>query len=158
MRVTTNRMNWKSIAPSFVLLTLAAQCFTASAVCLERQTGISGYRLPLAAEVIGTPTIVVGRVLSETPLHEDTTDPDGYTAYNLQIRVLNRLKGNSPDLIVIRNENTSARYAMSVGEVHLLFVSAHDRVLWVNSCGNSSPMPAAEQLVQQVQAQLRSSK
>jgi hypothetical protein len=136
----------------------ALQCAASGAVCLDPKTGISGYKLPLNAEVRDTPVIVIGRILSETPLREDPTDPDGFTAYKTKIKVLNRLKGSAPSVIVIRNENTSARYAMSVDEEHLLFISSHDQELRINTCGNSSPKRDADRLEEQIKAQLRSSK
>jgi hypothetical protein len=116
---------------------------------------VSGYKIPLASEVRAADGIVIGRVLSEQGLSEDPTDPDGYTAFNVVIRVVARLKGNLPDVIVIRNENTSARYPMSIGEEHLLFVSKNGQGLWVNSCGNSSAMPDGKQQVGKIRVQLR---
>jgi hypothetical protein len=91
-------------------------------------------------------------------LHEDPSDPDGITASAVEIKQITRLKGNMPKVFVIRNENTSARYSMSIGEEHLLFVSRSGRDLWVNSCGNSSAMPEGKALIKQIRMQLRTSK
>jgi hypothetical protein len=115
---------------------------------------VSGYKPPLALEVRVADGVVIGRMLSEQGLREDPTDPGGYTAFNVAVSVVTRLKGNSPNVIVIRNENTSARYPMSIGEELLLFVSKNGRGLWVNSCGNSSAMPEAKQQLVKIRAQL----
>lgn len=151
----SNSMNLKTLIASLVLLGQAFLACTASAVCLDPTTFVSGYRVPLASEVRAASGIVIGRVLSEKGLREDPTDPDGYTAYHVTVRVISRLKGNLPNVIVIRNENTSARYPMSIGEEHLLFVSKDAQELWVNSCGNSSAMPEGRQLVKQIRVELQ---
>ena len=148
-------MNLKTITARLVLLALALHFCTARAVCLDPKTFISGYKVPLDSEVRTADAIVVARVLSEQGLNEDPTDPDGYTAYNLTIRVLTSLKGKVPTIVVIKNENTSARYPMSVGEEHILFVSRNGNELWINSCGNSAAMPKGKQLVKQIQAKLQ---
>lgn len=148
-------MNSKTITARLVLLALAFQLSTAGAVCLDPKTFISGYKIPLDLEVRTTEAIVVGRVLSEKGLKEDPTDPEGYTAYNMTVRVVANLKGNVPKVIVIRNENTSARYPMSIGEEHLLFVTRHEHELWVNSCGNSAPMPEGKPLLKQIRTNLQ---
>jgi len=148
-------MNFKTIATASILLGQAFFLCSADAVCLDPTTFVSGYKIPLASEVRAADGIVIGRVLSEQGLREDPADSDGYTAYNVTVRVITRLKGNLPSVIVIRNENTSARYPMSIGEEHLLFVSKDDEGLSVNSCGNSSLMPEGAQQVQTIRAQLQ---
>jgi len=148
-------MNFKTIATASILLGQAFFLCSADAVCLDPTTFVSGYKIPLASEVRAADGIVIGRVLSEQGLREDPADSDGYTAYNVTVRVITRLKGNLPSVIVIRNENTSARYPMSIGEEHLLFVSKDDEGLSVNSCGNSSLMPEGKQQVQTIRAQLQ---
>lgn len=99
--------------------------------------------------------IVIGRVLSEDRLQEDAADPDGVTASNVTIKVLKKLKGTLSGIIVVRNENTSSRYPMSVGEEHILFVSRTNRTTWIDSCGNSEVMPDGKQVVKEVRTQLR---
>jgi hypothetical protein len=151
-------MNLKTITASLVLLGQTAFPCKAGAACLDPKTFVSGYKEPIAEEVRTADAIVIGRVLSKQGLQEDPTDPDGYTAYKVKIEVITRLKGNLPKVFVIRDENTSARYGMSTGEEHLLFVSGSSEDLWVNSCGNSSVMPKGKLLVEQIQTQLRSLK
>lgn len=148
-------MNVKKIATGLVLLTLSSPIRMAGAACLDPKTLLSGYKVPLALEVRTTEAIVVGRVLSEQGLQEDPTDPDGYTAYDVTIKVLASLKGTLPSVIVIRNDNTSARYPMSVGEEHVMFVSRDGHTLWVNSCGNSAAMPEGKKMVTRIQTELR---
>jgi hypothetical protein len=147
-------MNLKTIITSLILLGQALFLCKANAVCLDPKTFVSGYKVPVASEVRTADAIVIGRALSEQGLQEDPTDPESYTAYNVKVKVIARLKGDLPTMVVIRNENTSARYPMSIGEEHLLFISRDGLKLWINSCGNSSPMPEGKQLAEQIQAQL----
>jgi hypothetical protein len=148
-------MNLKTITAGSVLLALASHVCTASAVCLDPKTFTSAYKVPLGLEVRTAEGIVIGRVLSERGLQEDPADPDGITAYNTTIGVLSSLKGDWPNVIVIRNENTSSRYPMSVGEEHVLFVSRIGSELFVDSCGNSAAMPDGTQLVNRIQTELQ---
>lgn len=153
--MSSDIMNLKTLVTRLVLLGQAFLVCTAGAVCLGPATSVSGYKVPLASEVRTADGILVGRVLSEKGLSEDPTDPDGFTAYDVTVRVINRLKGNLPNVIVIRNENTSARYPMSIGEEHLLFVSQDGKELRVNSCGNSSAMPEGGRLVKPIRVELQ---
>jgi hypothetical protein len=148
----------KTASASLVLLGQAFLLCTASAACLDPKTYVSAYKVPLASEIRTASAIVIGRVLSEEGLREDPMDPDGYTAFNVKVKVITRLKGRLPRVVVIRNENTSARYPMSSGEEHLLFVSREGQKLWVSSCGNSSLMPEGRPLVEQIQARMQRSK
>lgn len=147
-------MNLKPVFAGPLLLALMANP-PANAVCIHPETGISGYKLPLATEVRTADAIVIGRVLSEQPLQEDADDPDGVTASNVTIKILKKLKGNLPSVFVVRNENTSSRYPMSVGEEHILFISRADHETWINSCGNSEAMPYGERVAKEVGTQLR---
>lgn len=121
---------------------------------MNPETRVSGYTVPLALETREAEAIVIGRVVSEQQLQEDPSDPDGVTAYNVSVQVLIRLKGNLPNVFVIRNENTSSRYPIGVGEEHVLLVSRSGQALWINGCGNSSAMPEGKQLLKQIEAQL----
>ena len=147
-------LRFKRLVP----MALTAHFCVAGAVCLDPATHLSGYKLPLGSEVRTAEAILIGRALSEQGLREDPSDPTGVTAHNVTIEVLATLKGNPRNLIVIRNENTSSRYPMSVGEEHVLFISRDAHGLQVDSCGNSGPMPAARQLVKEIETELKSSK
>jgi hypothetical protein len=151
-------MNLKAVWAGSLLLLLAAHLPAADAVCFYPGTDRSGYKIPLKTEVRSAEAIVIGRVVSEQRLQEDADDPDGVTASNVTIKVLKKLKGTLSDVIVVRNENTSSRYPMSVGEKHVLFASRTNREIWIDSCGNSEVMPDGEQVVKQVRTQLRASK
>lgn len=135
---------------------LASQLGVADAICLDPKTGISGYKTPLDVEIGTANAIIVGRVLQEKGLKEDAADPDGVTAYIVTIKVQSPLKGNLPNMVTIRTENTSARYGMSVGEEHVLFVSrGRDGNLWVDSCGNSAIASTSQDLVKHIKFELR---
>jgi hypothetical protein len=151
-------MNLKTVSAGFLLLVLASPLPAAYAACFYPETDKSGYKVLLATEVRIAEAIVIGRVLSEQQLQEDADDPDGVTASNFSIKVLVKLKGSLPGVIVVRNENTSSRYPMSVGEKHILFVSRKNGEMWIDSCGNSEVLPQGAQVVKDVQQQLRALK
>ena len=151
-------MNLKIVSAGWLLPVLAAQLPPAYAVCFYPGTDRSGYKIPLETDIRTVEAIVTGRVLSEDRLQEDADDPDGVTASNVTIKVLKKLKGNLSGVIVVRNENTSSRYPMSIGEEHILFVSRTNRRMWIDSCGNSKVMPDGQQVVKEVRTQLRSLK
>lgn len=128
----------------------------AHALCLDPKSGISGYNVPLRSEIQAADAIVVGRVLVENELKEDRSDPEGVTAYNVTIKVLATLKGRLPNVFSVRNENTSARYAMAVGEEHVLFISqGRNGQLWIDSCGSSAITSKGNSLVKQIEAELQ---
>lgn len=139
-----------SFAARWLAVVLAAQLGPAHAVCLDPETGRSGYRTPLDVEARRADAIVVGRVLAEQDLQEDPGDPDGVTARVSTIEVLDSLKARVPRRLVLRNENTSSRYAMGVGETHLLFLSRGGGELRVDSCGNSAILAGDRRVVMQV--------
>jgi hypothetical protein len=151
-------MNLKTVFAGSLLLALTAKFAPANAVCLHPETGKSGYKVPLKTQVRNAEAVVIGRVLSEQRLQEDIDDPEGVTASNVTIKVLKKLKGNLPSVFVVRNENTSSRYPMSVGEEHILFVSRTNHGMWIDSCGNSKAMPHGKQVVKEVRTQLRALK
>ncbi len=148
-------MTLKIGATASLLVILGTHISAVYGVCLDPETYKSGYKIPLKTEVVTAKSIVIGRVLSAHLLQEDADDPDGITASNVTIKVLTKLKGTLPNVIVVRNENTSSRYPMSVGEEHILFVSRTNREMWIDSCGNSDVMPNGEQVVRKIRAQLR---
>jgi hypothetical protein len=74
------------------------------------------------------------------------------------IKILKNLKGSLPSVIVVRNENTSSRYPMSVGEEHILFVSRTDHEMRIDSCGNSEAGRGGEHVAKEVRPQLRALK
>jgi len=150
------RNSLKTIALGSVLLGQAFLPDTGGAACLDPKTFVSGYTVPLSSEIRTADAIVIGRVLAEQGLREDPADPDADKAFNVKVQVITRLKGRLPRVVVIRNDNTSARYPMSVGEEHLLFVSRDRQGLWINSCGNSSAMPEGKKFIGQIRAQLQS--
>lgn len=141
-------MNLTTVSATSLLLVLATHLPLAYAVCLDpKKTGISGYKVPLETEVRMAEAIVVGRVLPEQRLQDDADDPDGATVFSMTIKVLEKLKGSPPDMIVVRNENSSSLYPMFVGEEHILFVSRTNHQTWIDACGNSEPMPRGRQVV-----------
>lgn len=147
----------KSTAHLFLpILAAVMHVGAAHALCLDPKSGISGYKLPLQSEIQSADAIVVGRVLAENGMQEDRNDPDGVTAYDVTIKVQAILKGKLPNVFSVWNENTSARYPMSVGEEHVLFISqGRDGQFFVDSCGNSSLTSKRNDFVKQIRAELK---
>jgi hypothetical protein len=151
-------MNLKTFSSASLLLLLYQHFSSASAVCIYPGSDKSGYKVPLETEVRSAEAIIIGRVLAERQLRDDADDPDGVTASNVTIKVMKKLKGNLPSVIVVRNENTSSRYPMSVGEEQILFLSRTNGETSIDSCGNSAAMPHGDQLVKKIRTQLRALK
>jgi hypothetical protein len=145
-------MNVRRHLVFLVVLTAAA---SASAVCFDPKTLISGYRVPLTEEVDSAEIIVIGKVIGEKALSEDMEDPEGITAYLWTIELRRKLKGHSPRVFTVRVENDSSRYPMSSREEHLLFLIREGEYFYVDGCGNSSPLPAGNDTLRQVEAKLR---
>jgi hypothetical protein len=137
----------------FLLLVLAMTA-RAEAVCLDPQSGISGYRVPLAEEVKSTNYVLLAKVSGVMARQDDKSDPTGVTEYIYSIQVRRWIKGKMPKNLLIRATNDSSRYPMEQGEVHLLFVSRMANGYSVDSCGNSSPLPEGIAMVNQVEAEL----
>ena len=146
----------KSISPLLALALLASAILSspAGAVCLDPKTMVSGYRVPLTSEIRSSQAIAIGKVIETSPLQEDRDDPDAVTAYLHTIRVLRQLKGRLPAVISVRVDNDSSRYAMSVGEEHLLFFTLSGSTLSVDSCGNSWQLPQGADVLRQVESLL----
>ena len=76
-----------------------------------------------------------GKVLSEKRAPESATE-DEATLYTVQ--VLQRFKGAPERTLVIRSENNSARFPMTVGEKYLIFAGKDQNGLFIDNCGNSN--------------------
>ena len=129
----------------------------ARALCLDPKTQESGYHKPLDDEAHESPLILIGTVIHSQLLQEDASDPQGITGQVYSVRVQRRLKGHAASVIKIRMENNSSRYAMDTGEQHLLFLTRDAHYYFADSCGNSSLMPGAAGVVEQVEKMLRES-
>ena len=140
-----------------MLALMTALTQSTHAVCLDPVTFDSGYHVPLNEEIQSIRQIAIGEVIKSRYLQEDSTDPDGITAYIYTVRVLRLLKGQLPEVIELRDENDSGRYMMEVGERHLLFLSREGQYFKVNSCGNSSPLILANDVLKQVESILANS-
>jgi hypothetical protein len=123
------------------------------AVCIDSQTGISGYQIPLDEEINAAPKIAIVQVLKEKALSEDVSDPIGVTAYLYTARVLRQLKGAPLKVMKLYSENTSGGYPMDVGEKYLLFIS-EDEHLWIDNCGHSAPLWQSSATLRQVEKKL----
>lgn len=99
-------------------------------------------RAPTHAREAATATgVLLVRVLSATPLHEDADDPDGISAIRYRVARLRLLGGRAPATFDLTSENTSARFPMEVGGRYLLYLQ-RDRAgrYCVDACGNSRPL------------------
>lgn len=139
------------------LITLMALAFAhpASSACLDPNTLVSGYHVPLTEEVSSTQFIVIGKVVDAKTLQEDASDPEGVTAHLWRVKLRRQLKGHSPQNITIRIDNDSGRYLMAAGEKHLLFLTKGEGFFSVDSCGNSTSLPKGRTTLHRVEAELK---
>ena len=124
-----------------IILVLAMLPATSMAIC-------SAGHPTVEQEVGSAEGIIVGKVVREKPLQEDQEDPMGVTAYVYSIDVIKTVRGDVSGAIIIRNDNTSSRFPLVLGAQYLLFLhkdSGGD--FWVNSCGNSGPLPKRKGLL-----------
>ncbi|MBH0180677.1 MAG: hypothetical protein HP490_03105 [Nitrospira sp.] len=137
-----------------LLIILASANSTAYAVCLAPETLLSDYQAPLNKEIQLAEVIAIGTVTKKQSLHENSSDPEGITAYIYTVQIFRQLKGRVPQIIDLRTENDSGRYSVEVGERHLLFLSKEGQHFVADSCGNSSALPAGDAVVKKVEATL----
>ncbi|PXX37896.1 hypothetical protein DFR42_11455 [Undibacterium pigrum] len=108
----------------------------ASAACSEYPT--------VKAEILRGPLVLQGRAIKEKVLQEDADDPYGVTATEFTIQVEAWFKGRSKrNRLIIRDENTSSRFAMDLHKSYLLFMQPDPQYpgqYYVDSCGNSNLM------------------
>lgn len=134
------------------LIILTAASPTAYAVCLDPETLLSGYQIPLNKEIQSAEVIAIGTVTNKQALHEDSSDSVDITGYIYTVQIFRQLKGRAPQIIGLRAENDSSRYSVEVGEKHLLFLSKEGQYFIANSCGNSSALPAGDAMLKKVEA------
>ena len=131
----------------------------AAAVCVDpRNPGTSGYQPPLDEEIRTSAAIAVVKVVAIRKVHDVPNDPETVLAMIYSARVDKVLKGRLAPVITLRAENDSGRYAMDVGERHVVFLDRLGAVpgggFGVNSCGSSSMLPAGEEIVRRVEARI----
>lgn len=136
---------------TLVLVCVLVAMDAAYAVCFDPKTAMSGYKLPLDTEIGLTREIVIGQVERVQSLQENSADPEEITAYLYTVKVLRQVKGGLPRTLTLRTENDSGRYAMDVEKEYLLFLHKEGKYLKVNSCGNSSPLPAGNSVLRDVE-------
>lgn len=109
------------------------------AACLD---GSAPSRAQEAAAATG---VVLARVLSATPLHEDATDPGGISAIRYRVERLRLIDGRSPATFELYSENTSSRFPMDVDGRYLLYLQ-RDRQgrYYIDACGHSRPLAAKD--------------
>jgi hypothetical protein len=144
----------KTCVPVLAMIGLLAVAMPAAtrAVCLDPETGASGYRVPLDEEIAQSVAIVLGEVVDREESSRDPADPDGISELSYTIRVTRRLRGEAPDHVVLSFENTSGRYAAEPGESHVLLLQRDGDGYEVDACGNSAPLPQGQDVVDAVLA------
>jgi len=130
----------------------------ASAVCLDPgdPTGTSYHYPSLEEEATGSAAIVVVRVVRTEPLGDNSSDPEGWSAFNYTLQVIQVFKGEVSRSFGLRVENDSGGYRMWDGETHLLFLANGGVGLRVDPCGNSTEMPQGAGIVKRLRAILQS--
>jgi hypothetical protein len=127
------------------MMVIGSAAGRALAVCLDPETLVSNYHVPLEQEVRTAAAIIIGEVVDVNRIHDDPSYPDYYSASIFTVRVIRQLKGDLPKTLKLRTENDSGRYDMAVGETHLLFLTRlneyHEDFYSADSCGSSSLLP-----------------
>lgn len=113
----------------------------AEAICLD------GRHPTPQDEFLSSLAVVVGRVSGHEDLTEDPSDPHGITATLYRVTVLRRFKGTVGRSFQLRSENTSSRFPMAAGEDYLLFLNKDGKAYIVDSCGNSTDMGNAANVI-----------
>lgn len=123
-------------------------CCSSHALCLAGHPSV-------AAEAHAAGLIAVGTAVAEYPV-VDPQDPDGFIATVFVVRVTRTLKGAPAAVLHLWNENTSARYPMTLRKPHLLFLRDDAEGFWhVESCGHSEPFNAGTSTYRTLQKVLR---
>lgn len=104
-------------------------------------------------EILRSEAVFIGEVMKETPLLEDTSDPEGLTATTYQVHVLKRLSGNITDSVEIRSENTSSRFPMELLKPYLLFLQRNDQIYFIDNCGNSGLLSRSKKVIKAIKNQ-----
>ena len=148
----------KTITHVFILFVIITDFISAAnAVCLDPETLISGYQIPINDEILASEVIVIGEVIRSTYLQKDPSDLNGITTSVYTVQVSSRIKGSLPDVIELKSENDSGKYWMEVGERHLLFLCIEGIYYKVDSCGNSTPLPKGNDVLRRVEVMLAGS-
>jgi hypothetical protein len=137
-------------APSgfFVACILAAFApAPAQGVCFYPRMDVSGYTIPLDTEVKSSSAIVIGDVVAVKALQDDPMDAGGVSGFVYTVAVSRRLKGRTPGYIAFRADNDSGAYRLNLREKHLLFLSQVGDQFTIDACGNSSQLPAGQNVV-----------
>lgn len=147
------------LSASALMAVLCATPGIALALCLDPRTGISGYHVPLVEEVSTSVSILVGKVVSVRRIRDESMEPGAYSAFIYTVHVEQQLKGKSPSVFTVYDENTSARYPMNPGERHLLFIRTWPYKIanadfQIDSCGNSDVLPQGDGILRDVKALL----
>lgn len=147
------------LSTSALLVALCATPGVGLALCLDPRTGASGYHVPLEQEVRTSVSILVGKVVSVRRIRDESTEPGAYSAFVYTVHVEQQLKGKSPSVFTVYDENTSARYPMNPGERHLLFIRTWPYKIvnadfQIDSCGNSDVLPQGDGILRDVKALL----
>jgi hypothetical protein len=104
-------------------------------------------------EILNSEAVVIGEVVKETPLLEDTSDPEGLTATTYQVHVLKGLRGHATDSIEIRSENTSSRFPMELSKRYVLFLQRDGQSYFIDNCGNSGLLSKSKKVMKAISNQ-----
>lgn len=102
---------------------------------------------PVVQEYKHSKVVIVGTVESERPVPQSW---DMFDGTDFTVHIDQKVKGHQDGTIVIFSERTDDRFPMKVGGQYLLFLhEKYDR--WqVNTCGNSSSIANAGQVIQEL--------
>ena len=155
-------------ALSIVSLPVRAYCVGADATLPNYDKNYYSVRKELGRSKY----VVVARVEAETWLDEDgkpkALEPpfqngaprpwgfDPYSGAQYKIKVLKSYKGKAPQQLTLFSENTTARFWLNRGEVHVFFISPEvfdspiGSQLTIDTCGNSGELNKSQDVIRQL--------
>lgn len=90
----------------------------------------------LEAEFADSDAVAIG-IATRQHRVRDPRDPEGYVATLYDTTIERAFKGDLPRRIVVRTENTSSRFPMTIGTRYVLFLTNDGARFFVDNCGHS---------------------
>ena len=98
----------------------------------------------LEAEFADSDAVAIGVATGQHRVR-DARDPEGYVATLYDTTIERAFKGDLPRRIVVRSENTSSRFSMTIGTRYLLFLTNDGARFFVDNCGHSDAVSDLDQ-------------
>ena len=132
---------------ALLLVIVSNFAFTNSyALCLDNR------HTSLEDEYRDSTMVLIGRVVAVRPVR-DPNDPQGVSSYTYKVKPIDKLKGRMSNKVTLTMENSSSRFPLDLGEDYLLFIQRVEKGnLFIDSCGNSSKVSEAGDVISKIKA------